>query len=620
MAPRSNRRTKDHDSDDDDPFQEDFELDYFDIESDDHAALEKKLARANLPEHVRKITNKDLTKLRRMPAHMPEYSVIRNYLELVAELPWNVCTPEMIDLVKVRADLDHDHFGMYQAKDRVLEYLAVRKLFGIRSMSAAPVRGSSQPILCFVGPPGTGKTSIAHSIAMSLNRNFQRISLGGVSDQSDIRGHRRSYVGSLPGRIIQSMKLAGSSNPILLLDEIDKMGHSLNHGDPAAALLEVLDPEQNHSFIDHYLNIPYDLSNVMFLATANSTHNIPSALLDRMELIQVHGYTHDEKLEIAKRHLVPKQIRNNGLGSIKNGNLNSQQNETIVFQDDAIEALITRYAREAGVRNLERKIAAVCRVVAVKVIESSTPQGPLLKLPLIVSADKLIELIGPRVWDEDKHERTCMPGVAIGMAWTAVGGEIMYVETQLIPGTSSDALVLTGQLGSVMRESSKLSLNWLRANCAQYTMLPEKLAQDLPKQTVHIHFPAGAVGKEGPSAGVTIVTALISLFSGIEVKENLAMTGEITLRGLVLSVGGIKTKVLAAHRAGIRTVILPRKNQADLADVPDSVMQTIDFHFVSTIDEVISIAFDGRIQRRPQSTQIPGNNSDIERPSLLSKL
>lgn len=614
------------DDDDDEELASDQEYDeneHEDMELDDNAQLERRLKQARLPEHVNRVAMKEMQRLRRTPSFMSDYAVTRGYLELLAELPWNEQTPEHIDLKKSRRDLDHDHYGMQKLKERVLQYLAVRKLKqGNQTMGR-----SNQPILMFVGPPGTGKTSIAQSIASSLGRKFQRISLGGVADQSAIRGHRRTYIGAMPGRIIQGIKQVAVNNPVFLLDELDKMSAS-PQGDPSGALLEVLDPEQNHTFTDHYLNLPFDLSRVLFIATANSTENIPAALLDRMEVIYIPGYTHDEKFNIARRHLVPKQVIDNGL-----------KMNMIIFKDDAIHKVIANYAREAGVRTLERKIAAICRVVAVKIVESqgnyqqhqqqehATPaktqpageltpsslevqkqqasdqqqqQQPLqlqqpLRLPVIVSADSLESFLGPVVYDRESSVRANVPGVAIGLAWTATGGEITFVEAEIMKGAKRESLVLTGQLGSVMRESAMLALNWIRANFQAYDSLPQTLGRDLVENTVHIHFPAGSVSKDGPSAGSAVICALMSLFSNISLPPDLAMTGEITLRGVVLKVGGIKAKVLAAHRAGIRRIILPARNESDLNDIPASVKEKMKFHLVSTVDEVIRIAFDNKL-------------------------
>lgn len=586
-----------------------------DLEVDENAQLEQRLKQAKLPDYVRKVAAKEMQKLRRTPNFMSDYAITRGYLELLVELPWQESTAEMIDLKKSRRDLDNEHYGMQKLKERVLQYLAVRKL----KQNNSSIGRSAQPILMFVGPPGTGKTSIAQSIANSLGRKFHRISLGGVADQSSIRGHRRTYIGAMPGRIIQGIKQVGVNNPVFLLDEVDKMSAG-TQGDPSSALLEVLDPEQNHTFTDHYLNIAFDLSRVLFIATANSLDNIPAALLDRMEVIQIAGYTHDEKFNIARRHLVPKQVIENGLKA-----------NMIVIKDDAIHKIITSYAREAGVRALERRLAAVCRVVAVRIVESnsvkqqavetqdSSVNFPVLSLtnkPIIVDAASLESFLGPVVFDRENGARANIPGVAIGLAWTASGGEITFVEAEIMKGLKREGLVLTGQLGSVMRESAMLALNWIRANFHLYDSLPQTLGRDLVDNTVHIHFPAGAVGKDGPSAGVTIVVALMSLCSNISVIPDLAMTGEITLRGVVLKVGGVKSKVLAAHRAGIKRVILPIRNETDLNDISSSIKDKMKFHFVSTIDEVIRIAFDGKLLAKSSINSLPMDPSR----SLTSKL
>lgn len=612
--PSHNKLTKEHDSGNDSG--DDNSDDELDMDLDENAQLEQRLKQANLPDYVRKVTTKEMQKLRRTPSFMSDYAITRSYLELIAELPWNEHTIELIDLKKSRRDLDNDHYGMQKLKERVLQYLAVRKL----KQNSNNGR-HSQPILMFVGPPGTGKTSIAQSIANSLGRKFHRISLGGVADQSAIRGHRRTYIGSMPGRIIQGIKQVGVNNPVFLLDEVDKMSPG-PQGDPSGALLEVLDPEQNHTFTDHYLNLAFDLSKVLFIATANSLDNIPAALLDRMEVIQIAGYTHDEKFNIARRHLVPKQVIDNGLKA-----------DMIVFKDDAINKIITNYAREAGVRTLERRIAAICRVVAVRIVENqsisqqvgmstsenTTKASSNLKgsmRPIIVDANSLESFLGPVVYDKESGARANVPGVAIGLAWTATGGEITFVEAEIMKGSKKEGLVLTGQLGSVMRESAMLALNWIRANFHLYDSLPQSLGRDLVENTVHIHFPAGAVGKDGPSAGVTIVVALVSLCSGISVVPDLAMTGEITLRGVVLKVGGVKSKVLAAHRAGIKRVILPMRNETDLNDISASVKEKMKFHFVSTVEEVIKIAFDGKVLVKNNINSFPMDPSR----GLTSKL
>lgn len=603
-TPRTSKFPSRSDSDDDDHHHDsddDPDDDEHDLELDDNAQLEQRLQQANLPEHVKKVAAKEMQKLRRTPSFMSDYAVTRSYLELLAELPWNEQTVENIDLKKSRQDLDNDHYGMQKLKERVLQYLAVRMLKqGASPVSSSTIQGrrSAQPILMFIGPPGTGKTSIAQSIANSLGRKFHRISLGGVADQSAIRGHRRTYIGAMPGRIIQGIKQVGVNNPVFLLDEVDKMSAG-PQGDPSGALLEVLDPEQNHTFTDHYLNIAFDLSRVLFIATANSMDNIPNALLDRMEVIQIAGYTHDEKFNIARRHLVPKQVIENGL-----------KMNMIVFKDEAIHKIIANYAREAGVRTLERRIGTICRVVAVRIVESQAASGGI-NLPVVVDTESLETFLGPVVYDKESNARANVPGVAIGLAWTATGGEITFVEAEIMKGTKRDGLVLTGQLGSVMKESAMLALNWIRANFHLYDSLPQTLGRDLVDNTVHIHFPAGAVGKDGPSAGVTIVVALMSLCSNMSVSPDLAMTGEITLRGVVLKVGGVKSKILAAHRAGIKRIILPARNESDLNDVPASIKDKLKFHFVSNLDEVIRVAFENKLL--PKGNMIPESN-------LVSKL
>lgn len=571
-----------------------FDFDDEDMEEDDIILLERKIKAAGIPAHVQKVAVKELQRLKKMPPHMPEHAMTRNYLELMTELPWSKISSEVVDITKSRKDLDEDHYGMQKLKKRVLEYLAVRQL-------RKSLKG---PILCFVGPPGVGKTSVGRSIAKSLGREFHRISLGGACDQADIRGHRRTYIGSMPGRIIQGLKTVGTKNPVFLLDEIDKMNAGI-HGDPAAALLEVLDPEQNCSFTDHYLNVPFDLSQVLFIATANTMTTIPPALLDRMEVIPVPGYTYDEKQHIARNHLLPKQLKEHGLS-----------NKLLIIQDEAIKTIILKYTREAGVRSLERKLGAVCRAVAVKVVEcgketlsvpeseklgeklesiSNSDQAAMIDLPpdlpVVVDETAVEDILGPAQYDSEVTARLGQPGVAVGLAWTLAGGEIMFVEATKMDGDGQ--LILTGQLGEVMKESAKLALNWVRCHAEEYG-IPVERGIDLMESTdVHIHFPAGAVEKDGPSAGVTIVTVLVSLFTGRLVESDVAMTGEITLRGLVLPVGGIKEKVLAAHQAGMRRVILPKKNEKDLIEIPQSVKDDLVFELVSHLKEVLKAAFEG---------------------------
>eukprot|EP00090_Calanus_glacialis_P045240 TRINITY_DN8266_c0_g1_i2.p1 TRINITY_DN8266_c0_g1~~TRINITY_DN8266_c0_g1_i2.p1 ORF type:complete len:582 (-),score=171.59 TRINITY_DN8266_c0_g1_i2:110-1708(-) len=515
---------------------------------------------------------------------MPEYPMLRHYLELVAELPWNKTSQESINIKKARSDLDADHYSLDAVKRRILEYLAVRKL-------NPSLRG---PILCFAGPPGVGKTSIAKSIASTLGREFHRISLGGVSDQSDIRGHRRTYIGSMPGRLIQGMKTVGVKNPVFLLDEVDKMSSGM-HGDPAAALLEVLDPEQNSNFIDHYLNVPFDLSQVLFIATANNLRNISRPLLDRMEIIPVAGYSFEDKLPIATRHLLPRQLGEHGL-----------KDSDIEIDENTLKDIVSKYTREAGVRNLERKLGALCRAVAVKLAEENNldlqdesgenksieaTETTLDDGPLVIDEKFVEKVLGQAIFDDALGGRLGVPGVAVGMAWTSVGGETMIVEASRIPCSRGEGrLEVTGQLGSVMRESATLALSWIRSHA---TPLGLDGAEIIANHDIHLHFPEGAVQKDGPSAGVTITTALVSLFTERLVRNDMAMTGEISLRGLVLAVGGVRDKVLAAHRAGLDTIILPKMNMKDIHEIPENIQEKMEFIGVETLEEVLQAAFPG---------------------------
>ncbi|XP_067090543.1 lon protease homolog 2, peroxisomal [Osmerus mordax] len=574
-------------------------------DADDTASLERKVKGANMPEPALKVCLKELKRLKKMPQSMPESALTRNYLDLMVELPWSKQTTDCLDIHAARVLLDNDHYAMEKLKRRVLEYLAVRQL-------KSNLKG---PILCFVGPPGVGKTSVGRSVARTLGREFHRISLGGVCDQSDIRGHRRTYVGSMPGRIINGLKTVGVNNPVFLLDEVDKLGKSLQ-GDPAAALLEVLDPEQNHSFTDHYLNVPFDLSQVLFIATANTTTTIPPALLDRMEVLQVPGYTQEEKVEIAHRHLIPHQLEQHGL--------TPQQLQ--IPQDTTLE-MTSRYTREAGVRSLERKIGAICRAVAVKVAEghevmkseASVAEGASQgvqdgdmavppEMPIVIDHIALKDILGPPLFDMEVSERLTLPGVAIGLAWTPLGGEIMFVEASRTEGEGQ--LTLTGQLGDVMKESAQLAISWLRSNAKTYQLTNMVGGSDpLEGTDIHLHFPAGAVTKDGPSAGVTMVTCLASLFSGRLVRSDVAMTGEITLRGLVLPVGGIKDKVLAAHRAGLKRLIIPKRNDKDLEEIPAHIRAELDFVTAANLDDVLNAAFDGGFPV-----------ASLTQPHLVSKL
>lgn len=575
-----------------------------DEDSDDSSVLERKIRAANMPDAALKVCLKELKRLKKMPQSMPEYSMTRNYLDLMVELPWSKSTKDCLDIGAARTLLDNDHYAMEKLKRRVLEYLAVRQL-------KTSLKG---PILCFVGPPGVGKTSVGRSIAKTLGREFHRIALGGVCDQSDIRGHRRTYVGSMPGRIINGLKTVGVNNPVFLLDEVDKLGKSLQ-GDPAAALLEVLDPEQNHSFTDHFMNVAFDLSQVLFIATANTTATIPPALLDRMEVLQVPGYTLEERAEIAHRHLIPNQLERHGLTP-----------QQLHIPQDTTQIIISRYTREAGVRALERKFGAICRAVAVKVAEGhkgagkedlkaggSTQQGDKAappEMPIVIDQMALKDILGPPLYDMEVSERLTLPGVAVGLAWTPLGGEIMFVEASRMEGDGQ--LTLTGQLGDVMKESAHLAISWLRTNAKKFEFTNTVGGPDpLEGTDIHLHFPAGAVTKDGPSAGVTIVTCLASLFSGRLVRSDVAMTGEITLRGLVLPVGGIKDKVLAAHRAGVKCVILPKRNEKDLEELPANVRANLHFVTARNLEEVLNTAFDGGF---------PGTSTSLTHPQLTSKL
>jgi ATP-dependent Lon protease len=531
------------------------ELGEGDVRTNELEELRKKLDDAKLPETAREAADRELDRLKVIPPESAEHSVVRTYLEWLASLPWAVSTQDNLDLRHARGVLDEDHFDLEKIKDRILEHLAVRRL----------KQDGKSPILCFVGPPGVGKTSLGRSIARAMGRKFVRLSLGGVRDEAEIRGHRRTYIGALPGRIIQNLRTAASNNPLFILDEIDKLGMDFR-GDPASALLEVLDPEQNFTFQDHYLDVPFDLSRVMFVTTANVLDTIPPALRDRMEVIELAGYTEEEKLEIAKRHVIPKQLAEHGLTA-----------ERLVFEDDAIVRLIRSYTREAGLRNLEREIGRVCRKVARGVTEGRTER-------VVCTAESLHDFLGPERFFAEIAERTDEPGVAVGLAWTPNGGDILFIEATRMAGTKQ--LILTGHLGDVMKESAQAALSYVRSRAERLG-----LASDFFEHTdLHVHVPGGAIPKDGPSAGITMTAAIASLLTGRPIRHGLAMTGEITLRGRVLPVGGIKEKVLAAHRAGIDTVVLPKRNEKDLEDVPPSARTMLRFHFVETMDEVLELA------------------------------
>ncbi|WOG87074.1 hypothetical protein DCAR_0206294 [Daucus carota subsp. sativus] len=581
-----------------------------DDDEDDVSALEKKMQSAGMPANIWKHAQRELRRLKKMQPQQPGYNSSRVYLELLADLPWQTASEEHeLDLKAAKERLDNDHYGLVKVKQRIIEYLAVRKL-------KPDARG---PVLCFVGPPGVGKTSLASSIASALGRKFVRISLGGVKDEADIRGHRRTYIGSMPGRLIDGLKKVAVCNPVMLLDEIDKTGSDVR-GDPASALLEVLDPEQNKTFNDHYLNVPYDLSKVIFVATANKAQPIPPPLLDRMEVIELPGYTPEEKLRIAMRHLIPRVLDQHGLSS-----------NFLKIPEAMMKLIIERYTREAGVRNLERNLASLARAAAVRVAEQEHVlplkkdvhqiSSPLLESrlgesaevemevismgdnheissdfrinsPLIVDESMLEKVLGPpRFDDKETAERVAAPGISVGLVWTAFGGEVQFVEATSMAGKGD--LHLTGQLGDVIKESAQIALTWVRARATDLKLAAAKETNLLDGRDVHIHFPAGAIPKDGPSAGVTLVTALVSLFSHTRVRSDTAMTGEMTLRGLVLPVGGVKDKVLAAHRYGIKRVILPERNLKDLVEVPSAVLTSMEILPAKRMEDVLEHAFEG---------------------------
>ncbi|MFZ1081902.1 MAG: endopeptidase La [Candidatus Kryptoniota bacterium] len=517
--------------------------------------LKKRIEEGNFPEEVKKTAQKELDRLQRMHPSSAEYTVARTYLDWLLDIPWSVSTQDNLDIKAAEKSLEKDHYGLEKVKKRILEYLAVRKLKN-------DMRG---PILCFVGPPGVGKTSLGKSIANALGRKFVRMSLGGVHDEAEIRGHRRTYIGALPGRIVQGIKKAGSNNPVFMLDEVDKIGMDFR-GDPASALLEVLDPEQNFSFSDHYIELPFDLSKVLFIATGNMIEPIPPALRDRMEIIEIPSYVEDEKLHIAKNFLVPKQQKEHGL-----------KEKQIKFTDDALHLIISAYTKEAGVRNLERKIADVCRGVAMGVAAGAKKQ-------FVIDNGAVVKYLGHQKFYTEVSERINRPGIATGLAWTPVGGDILFIEATKMKGKGN--LILTGQLGDVMKESAQAAMSFIGSNAEALGIEPDFRE----KYDIHVHVPAGAVPKDGPSAGVTMLTALVSLLTGRLVRNDLAMTGEITLRGAVLPIGGVKEKVIAAVRSGIKTIILPKKNEFDLEEVPAHVREQVKFKFVDEMNDVLSIA------------------------------
>jgi ATP-dependent Lon protease len=539
------------------------ELGETDEQQAEAAELRERIAEANLPEEIEKAVNRELSRLEKLPSVAAEYGVIRTYLDWILSLPWSKTTEDNLDLERARKILDEDHFDLDKVKDRIIEYLAVSKL---KSELAGP-------ILCFVGPPGVGKTSLGQSIARTVGRKFVRISVGGVRDESEIRGHRRTYIGAMPGTIIRAIRDAESKNPVFLIDEIDKMGADWR-GDPASAMLEVLDPEQNSTFRDHYLDLPFDLSKVLFICTANNLDTIPGPLLDRMDVIQLSGYTEDEKLQIAKRYLVPKQLEAHGLDK-----------QQVTITDKALRLVIREYTREAGLRGLERRIADLCRKTARAVAEGAEGKQR-------IDEARVREGLGPRRFSGDVRKRTSDPGVATGLAWTPVGGDVLFIEATAYRGEGK--LQLTGQLSDVMQESARAALSWVRSHAGQLGLDPAWFGD----HDIHIHVPSGAVPKDGPSAGITMATAIVSLARGVPVAQDVAMTGEITLSGQVLPIGGVREKSLAAQRAGVKRVIVPRENEPDLAELPEEARAGLEFVLADTVDEVLEAAFDGRAAAR----------------------
>jgi ATP-dependent Lon protease len=524
--------------------------------------LRERLQKLDLPEEVRKEVDRELSRLERLPPGAPDYQVIRTYLDFVVEMPWSTFTEDNLDIARARQILDEDHFDLKDVKERILEQLGVLKLNP----------EAKAPILCFAGPPGVGKTSLGQSIARALGRKFERLSLGGMHDEAELRGHRRTYIGAMPGRIVQAIRRAGSRNPLLMLDEVDKLGTDFR-GDPASALLEILDPEQNKSFRDNYLDLPFDLSKVFFITTANTLDTVPRPLLDRMEILRLPGYSEEEKTEIAKRYLVPRQLKQGGL-----------KPEEVTFQDEAIRYIITRYTREAGVRQLERTIGRVVRRIALRHAEGSLE-------PVTVDPTKLADMLGPEIFSPDELRKEQPPGVATGLAWTEAGGEVLYIEASLLPG--GKGLTITGQVREVMQESARAAQSFVWSHAEELGIDPAVFRD----AGLHIHVPAGAVPKDGPSAGITMATAMASLYTQTPVRSDTAMTGEITLTGLVLPIGGVKEKLLAARRAGIRRVILPKGNEKDLRELPDTVRSEMEFVIAGRIEEVLRAALPQMAER-----------------------
>jgi len=514
--------------------------------------LRERLEKADLPEEILKEASRELDRLEKLPPGAPDYNVIRTYLDYVLELPWRKSSEDSLDIARARKVLDEDHFGLKDVKERILEHLGVLKLNP----------NAKAPILCFVGPPGVGKTSLGQSIARALNRKFERMSLGGLHDEAELRGHRRTYIGALPGRVIQAMRRAGANNPVLMLDEVDKLGHDFR-GDPAHALLEILDPEQNKSFRDNYLDLPFDLSKVLFVTTANALDTIPRPLLDRMEILRLAGYSEEEKLEIAKRYLIPKQLKETGLTA-----------EQCTLPDETVKNIISGYTREAGLRRLERAIGTVTRKVALRFAEGSTES-------VTVKPDDLTDMLGPEPFNQEEARRNLPPGVATGLAWTETGGDVLYIEATLLP--DGKGLTLTGQLGEVMQESVKAAQSYIWSHAGDFGIDPAVFKN----AGVHVHVPAGAIPKDGPSAGVTMASALTSLYTKLPARSDVAMTGEVTLTGLVLPIGGIKEKALAARRAGIHTVILPKANLKDLRELPEDVRKEMQFVPAERVEDVL---------------------------------